>query len=143
MAIPKYQGFIPGIISNAEYGKSFSSIARKSLSSTKLEHVNKYFSSTGFNFDQKAHIDDTKHAQSHKYGKQQIQDFHPSQKVKTVLFSHSQLSASQRTTLDSQTPWWLQPTEPLKGICKLPNTTPKRVDSLKTANNSTEKDGSH
>ena len=87
MAIPNYQGFIPGITSNAEYGKSFSAIARKQLANPKLDHTNKYFSSTGFNFDQKAHIDDSKNAQSHKYGKQQIQEVHPSQKVRFSLLS--------------------------------------------------------
>ena len=81
VAIPKYCGFIPGVVSNEEYGKSFSAISRNAFAHPKLDNSNKKFSTTGFNFDQTAHIDTFKHAVTRRYGQQQMQVSHPHQHV--------------------------------------------------------------
>lgn len=74
---PGYAGFIPGLKSNNEYGKTFSQIARDSFAKPQLG-VNKFkLSSTGFNFRKHDFIDQSIEAKTHKYGSQTIQKHHP------------------------------------------------------------------
>lgn len=76
--IPGYSGFVPGIKSNAPFGKSFAQTAKDSFNNPDLGKNKFSLSSTGFNLSNKALVDDTVTANSHKYGSQTMQKTHPS-----------------------------------------------------------------
>jgi len=76
--IPGYGGFVPGLRSRAEFGKSFAQIAKQSFSDVNLGQNKFNLSSTGFNLDKKLLADETITANTHKYGSQTSQKTHPS-----------------------------------------------------------------
>eukprot|EP00825_Cyclidium_porcatum_P000681 TRINITY_DN1024_c0_g1_i4.p1 TRINITY_DN1024_c0_g1~~TRINITY_DN1024_c0_g1_i4.p1 ORF type:complete len:235 (+),score=36.60 TRINITY_DN1024_c0_g1_i4:290-994(+) len=82
---PGYEGFIPGLKSSNQYGKTYSQIARDSFSNPKLGQNTFKLSSTGFNFRKHDFIDQSLDAQNHKYGRQTIQKHHPSQNAEFWL----------------------------------------------------------
>jgi len=79
--IPGYAGFVPGLKSKAEFGKSFAQIAKGNFSDPSLGQNKFNLSSTGFNLNKQLLADETLTASSHKYGAQTIQKTHPSLNV--------------------------------------------------------------
>jgi len=76
--VPGYAGFVPGLKSNAPFGKSYAQTAKDSFSNPELGQNKFNLSSTGFNLSQKALVDETVTAGTHKYGAQTMQKTHPS-----------------------------------------------------------------
>jgi len=76
--VPGYGGFVPGMKSKSEFGRSFAQIGKESFSKPDLGSNKFNLSSTGFNLDPKALADPTLTAMSHKYGVPTVQKHHPS-----------------------------------------------------------------
>jgi len=88
--VPGYGGFVPGLKSNAPFGKSYAQLAKDSFGNTELGQNKFSMSSTGFNLNKKLLVDETVDASSHKYGRQTIQKTHPSLNAdKWVSHTHS------------------------------------------------------
>lgn len=62
-------GFVPGIVAENDFGKSYSELSRKTLSRTTLGANPLKLSTTGLNFTRHDFIDPSLTACSHKYGK--------------------------------------------------------------------------
>lgn len=77
VAVPGYQGFIPGLYSNNEYSKTYSRITRERLANPELGQNPLSLSSTGFNHKKHNFIDPTRTASTHKYGAQTMLATHP------------------------------------------------------------------
>jgi len=86
--IPGYAGYVPGLKSRAEFGKSYAQIAKDSFNDPNLGQNKFNLSSTGFNLDRKMLADETITACTHKYGSQTSQKTHPSLSAKTWV-SHT------------------------------------------------------
>jgi len=76
--VPGYGGFVPGLKSRAEFGRSFAQIAKQSFSDVNLGQNKFNLSSTGFNLNKQLLADETITASTHKYGAQTSQKTHPS-----------------------------------------------------------------
>ena len=76
--IPGYAGFVPGLKSKAEFGKSYAQIAKDSFSDPNLGQNKFNLSCTGFNLNRRLLADETITAKTHKYGAQTSQKTHPS-----------------------------------------------------------------
>jgi hypothetical protein len=86
VAYPGYAGFVPSLKSSNLYGSSYSPLTRCAFSNPHLG-VDKFHQSTnGFNFNPRVHIDDSKAATSHQYGRQTIQNHHPCINVLILFF---------------------------------------------------------
>jgi len=68
VAVPGYGGFVPGLKSENEFGKSYSRITRENFGKDTLGDNKNRLSSTGFNHKKHVFIDHTRTASTHKYG---------------------------------------------------------------------------
>jgi len=84
VAIPGYQGFIPGQYANNEYSKTYSRVTRERFAHPELGKNDLCLSSTGFNSKKHSFIDPTRTASTHKYGAQTMLGTHPCLNVKFV-----------------------------------------------------------
>ena len=75
--MPGYGGFVPYLISDNKYGKTYGKITRQCFSNPKLGKNPFKLSTTGFNAKRYNFVDETKAATTHKYGKQTIIPNHP------------------------------------------------------------------
>jgi hypothetical protein len=84
-AIPGYQGFIPGVKADSQFGKSGTILAKNSLDSKRLDVNRTGLATTGFNVTKDAFIDQSKLASSSKYGKTGLQKAHPNWSVINII----------------------------------------------------------
>ena len=81
LAMPKYQGYIPYIVSENLHGKGFTSLTKDCFTNDKFGKNTFGLSSTGHNFKYEAMLDPSMSATSAKYGKSVIQRSHPAWSV--------------------------------------------------------------
>ena len=84
-AIPGYGGYIPSVKAENIYGKGYTNTAKQSFHQDKLGKNPFGMSTTGFNLNRTALIDNSKLASSSKYGKTEIQRAHPGWNVTDIL----------------------------------------------------------